>query len=205
MEDWFNEYKVMQKRFQNNHLIWKWFIKEYVDNGVDPLIFRGPSDSVRISKGLGDIGHFTAMVTAKTTKLGCGKIRDKRLEMRVTYVCNYSPPGNVMMRFRKTGKIQAMPAYEVEKEELLFNTLDIFKSSSSDFFSGYSVRATPQNAMSQSSRVSRSNRNQPQLRRRQHHQLANLNLFHPPPPSKRRLLLLPLWWCLKWRKRRLHF
>ena len=55
---WFNEYK------------------EYVDKGVDPLKYVGSGDMLMQKHNLSQTnGHFTAMVTAHTNKLGCGMIR----------------------------------------------------------------------------------------------------------------------------------
>jgi hypothetical protein len=32
---------------------------------------------------LGDLGHFTAIVTAKTNKIGCALVKDLKLEYKV--------------------------------------------------------------------------------------------------------------------------
>lgn len=44
-------------------------------------------------------GHFTQVVWKNTRKLGCAYARARRGGIYV--VCNYSPPGNVMGRFRR--------------------------------------------------------------------------------------------------------
>ena len=53
--------------------------------GVDPLIFRNPDDPDRVKHGLGDLGHFTAIVSAKTNKIGCGRVKDQKLEFKVGF------------------------------------------------------------------------------------------------------------------------
>jgi hypothetical protein len=58
---------------------------------VDPLIFRNPDDSDRVKHKLGDIGHFTAIVTAKTNKIGCGQVKDAKLDYKAG-----CPKANVM-------------------------------------------------------------------------------------------------------------
>lgn len=64
---------------------------------MDPLIFRGSSDPERRKHGLGQIGHFTAMVNAKTNKMGCSKVFSDNYPFKVIYICNYTPRGNIMM------------------------------------------------------------------------------------------------------------
>lgn len=43
-----------------------------------------------------DIGHYTQIVWADTTKIGCGKIRytDSNGSIRLYLICNYGPSGN---------------------------------------------------------------------------------------------------------------
>ena len=60
------------------------FFQPYVAKNVDPLIFRGGNDRERSKHNLGDLGHFTAIVTAKSNKIGCGMVKDNKLEYKVT-------------------------------------------------------------------------------------------------------------------------
>lgn len=89
-----------------------WFdeYKEYVENGIDPLVFRGESDQARNRLQLGQNGHFAQMVTALTTKIGCGKVEGSNLESLRIYICNYYPRGNWMIQMG--GQTQAVPAYK---------------------------------------------------------------------------------------------
>jgi hypothetical protein len=62
---------------------------------VDPLIFRNFDDPERVKNNLGDLGHFTAIVTAKTNKIGCGTVKDPKLDYKVILSANlffYAPP-----------------------------------------------------------------------------------------------------------------
>jgi len=56
-------------------------MQPYVSKGVDPLIFRSSNDPERVKHKLGDIGHFTAIVNAQTTKVGCARAKDARWKM----------------------------------------------------------------------------------------------------------------------------
>ncbi|EEC02687.1 conserved hypothetical protein, partial [Ixodes scapularis] len=47
----------------------------------------------------GATGHFTQVVWKNSTKLGCGWARSHRNNIYV--VCNYSPPGNYMDKFKE--------------------------------------------------------------------------------------------------------
>ena len=47
----------------------------------------------------GKTGHFTQLVWASTTEIGCGIARSK--SGGVYIVCNYSPPGNYLGQFEK--------------------------------------------------------------------------------------------------------
>ena len=58
-------------------------LQPYVAKNVDPLIFRGGNDPDRTKHNLGDLGHFTAIVTAKSNKIGCGMVKDPKLEYKV--------------------------------------------------------------------------------------------------------------------------
>ncbi len=62
-----------------------YYSKPYVAKNVDPLIFRQPNDPDRVKHNLGDLGHFTAIVTAKTNKIGCGIVKDPKLDYKVIY------------------------------------------------------------------------------------------------------------------------
>ncbi|KAJ8322395.1 hypothetical protein KUTeg_000055 [Tegillarca granosa] len=44
------------------------------------------------SNNLGQVGHYTQVVWAKSTKIGCGYAKCGSVYY---YVCNYSPPGNL--------------------------------------------------------------------------------------------------------------
>ncbi len=61
------------------------FLQPYVAKKVDPLIFRNANDEDRTKHNLGDLGHFTAIVSAKTNKIGCGRVKDQRLDYKVRY------------------------------------------------------------------------------------------------------------------------
>lgn len=51
------------------------------------------------------IGHYTQLVWAKSTKIGCGIVKYKELFFNKKYlVCNYGPAGNYMDR----------PVYEID-------------------------------------------------------------------------------------------
>ena len=67
--------------FDKNQYIF--FLKPYVAKEVDPLIFRNPDDPDRVKNNLGDVGHFTAIVSAKTNKIGCGTVKDPKLDYKV--------------------------------------------------------------------------------------------------------------------------
>ena len=59
-------------------------MQPYIAKGVDPLIFRNSDDAERVKHGLGDVGHFTAIVSAKSNKIGCGRVKDQKLEYKVS-------------------------------------------------------------------------------------------------------------------------
>ena len=98
---WFNEYK------------------EYITvDGLNPLKYVGPNDPLLHKHNISITnGHFTAMVNAQTTQLGCGVMRDPNLD--TVYVCNYYPAGNIYIRQRSgRNKYQPpkpvfLPAYEI--------------------------------------------------------------------------------------------
>jgi hypothetical protein len=84
---------------------------------VDPLIMYEPGHPVRISNDLGDNGHFTAIVAAKSTKMGCGMVRDDVIvPSKVVYVCDYSPQGNIIQRLRAGGPFRPQPAYDASHQ-----------------------------------------------------------------------------------------
>ena len=59
-------------------------------------------------------GHFTAMVNAETTNLGCGVMRHP--DLNTVYVCNYYPAGNIYIRQRSSNGIDKsmfLPAYSI--------------------------------------------------------------------------------------------
>ena len=80
-EVWFNEYK------------------EYIKvDGLNPLTYVGPNDPLLHEHNISITnGHFTAMVNAETTQLGCGVMRDPNLH--TVYVCNYYPAGYSVLTF----------------------------------------------------------------------------------------------------------
>jgi hypothetical protein len=57
---------------------------------VDSYDFRGGRFSF-------ETGHFTQLVWASTTQLGCGRVECKGGEI---WVCNYAPPGNARGEFK---------------------------------------------------------------------------------------------------------
>ena len=83
---------------------------------MNPLIFRSSHDKVRLKHNLGQIGHFTAMVNAKSTKMGCAKVASQELTFRVIYACNYSPPGNIIIVSSNGNRVK-VPAYEIKEPE----------------------------------------------------------------------------------------
>ncbi|TRY63641.1 hypothetical protein TCAL_12053 [Tigriopus californicus] len=99
-----------QKNYADAMKMWFDEYKEYVENGIDPLIFRGESDQARNRLQLGQNGHFAQMVTALTTKIGCGKVEGPNLESLRIYICNYHPRGNWMIQMGS--QTQAIPAYK---------------------------------------------------------------------------------------------
>lgn len=82
-----------------------WFAEheEYSAAGLDPLLYRPPSDPARARLGLGPIGHFTAMAAARTGRVGCSTASGRRYPYRTLHVCNYSPPGNMGRGFSGQG------------------------------------------------------------------------------------------------------
>ena len=73
------------------------------------MVFRSEADAAKL--GLGQIGHFTAMVTAKSTKIGCTEVRSEKFRFKVIYTCNYEKRGN-LLRQLQNGTIAPIPAYE---------------------------------------------------------------------------------------------
>lgn len=85
--------------------------QEYVNKGVDPLIYRYSNDPDVRRLNLGQIGHFTMMVNANSTKIGCGKVQSSKFPYRVIYGCNYTPNGNVFLGTPEG--LVPLPAYQV--------------------------------------------------------------------------------------------
>lgn len=95
-----------------------WFdeYKQYAEKGLDPLIYVGSGDPLMQEHNLTTTnGHFTAMVNAATSKLGCGKARGDSVLSGVVYVCNYYPAGNIYIRRSRSssrGSSGFIPAYQ---------------------------------------------------------------------------------------------
>ena len=113
IQAWFEEYEVWNHISLRCHFLISYNLdqQDYVEKGVDPLIYRDSSDPEVQRHGLGQIGHFTAMVNANSTKIGCAKVHSQKFPYRVIYGCNYQPSGNIIMKTSKG--LVPLPAYHV--------------------------------------------------------------------------------------------
>jgi len=92
-------------------------------------------------KGIGALGHFTAMVWRDTTQVGCGGAYKDTPKGRVTnYVCRYTPQGNIPGNFhKKVMKLKAGFEFPSKDDKSFFKSSGFVKCENAAAWNNYCV------------------------------------------------------------------